>query len=298
MNKKSRGFTLLEVTASITIFVAAVALALSGYVFLAKNANQNEVQNELNNDAKNAIERLKADMRLSTMNAMFYYPEGNPPYTAISFPIAYDSDGDGIIEKDSAGMIIWDDTIIYHIREGSPDELVRTVLYYRDDDLSDTQRQAQLNKVVADGHAENAAASGEKASSEVIFRNLLKWGLNPSIGSFVCYAPTPSRERINMGYVLLDSGSHEFKFTVEKRAKESSDDLLGIDSLTVSPSYLPREAEDALPATQVSGVQPTAEYNSSYSGESLLKYDGAEGDSFTVTLDNDRWVDTNFGGRF
>lgn len=298
MKKKSRGFTLLEVVASVTIFVAAVALAMSGYIFLSKNANQNDVQNELNNDAKRAIERLKQDMRLSTMNAMFYYPEGNPPYTAVSFPIAYDSDGDGVIEKDSDGMIIWDDTIIYHIRDGSPDELVRTVLHSRSESLSDTQRQSQLNKVVSDGNAATAAATGETATSEVIFSNLLNWNLNPSIGSFVCYAPSPSRESINMGYVLLDSGSHDFKFTVEPRAKESSGDLLGIDSLTVSPSYLPREAEAALPATAASGAQPVAEYNSSYSGKSLLTFDGSEGDSFTVTLDNDRWVDTNFGGRF
>ena len=298
MERKSKGFTLVEVMASLTIFVLAFSLAMSGYIFLSKKSQQRNTQNELNNDAQRAIERLKVDMRLSSMNQIFYYPKGDPPYTAVSFPIAYDSDGDGVIERDSNGMIIWDDTIIYHIRLGTPDELIRTVLSSLNNSLSDTQRQLQLDKVVADGNGDSAVAAGETSDSTVIFRNLLNWSLTPRIGSFVCYAPTTKQETINMGYVLLEPGDHTFQFTVEQRSPSSTDDLLGIDSLTISPSYLPREAEDCLPATQSIGATPVANYNSSYSGKSLLSFDGKVGDSFTLTMDNDRWEDTNFGGRY
>ena len=298
MMKKQTGFTLVEVSAAATIFLAAVLLAMTGYVFLSKNAQQHDVQNELNNDSKKAIERLKGDMRLSSINQIFYYPEGSPPYTAVSFPIAYDSDGDGVIERDSDGMIIWDDTVIYHIRSGSPDELVRTVLHSRNNALSDSQRQAQLNKIVADGNANSAITGGETATSEVIFRNLLNWGLNPLEGSFVCYAPTASRESISMGYLLLDPGPHQFQFTVAPRSKKSTSNRIEIDTLTISPSYLSREAEDALPATKTSGARPYSQYNASYSGKTLLAYNGSVGDSFTLTLDNDRWEDTDFGGRY
>ena len=68
MGRKSKGFTLVEVVASITIFMVAAALAMSGYIFLSKKAQQRNTQNELNNDAQRAIERLKIDMRLSSMN--------------------------------------------------------------------------------------------------------------------------------------------------------------------------------------------------------------------------------------
>ena len=298
MARKSKGFTLVEVVASLTIFMVAAALAMSGYILLSKKAQQRNTQNELNNDAQTAIERLKTDMRLSSMNQIFYYPKGNPPYTAVSFPVAYDSDGDGVIERDSSGMIIWDDTIIYHIRRGSPDELVRTLVSSRNNSLSDSQRQFQLDKVVDTGSGDTAVTAGETAKSTVIFKNLLNWSLTPRIGSFVCYAPSRMQETINMGYVLLEPGNHEFQFTVEPRSTSSTGNLIGIDSLTVSPSYLPREAEACLPATRSSGATPTAQYNSSYSGKTLLSYAGQAGDSFTITMDNDRWEDTNFGGRY
>ncbi len=298
MNRKLSGFTLVEVMASVTILVTAMALAMTGYIYLTKNARQNDVQSELNNDAKKAIERLKKDMRLSSMTEMFYSPEGQPPYDAVSFPVAYDTDGDGIIERDSDGAIIWDETIIYHIRQGTPDELVRTVIHSRNNDISDAQRQSQLNKIVASGEGSSATAVGETASSQVIFRNLLNWSLHPTVGRFDCYAPSPERETINLGFALLDSGTHEFKFTTEKRSTASTGDFIGIDTLTVSPSYLPREAEEALPATQSSGATPLEMYNPTYSGKSFLAFQGVEGNSFTLTMDNDRWEDTNFGGRY
>lgn len=285
-------FTLIEVVVALTIFVGVTALALSGYVYLAKNAHQVDIQSKLNMDGQQAIEQLKMDMRLSSMNQMFYFPAGSPPYEAVSFPIAYDSDGDGIIERDDDGMIIWDETIVYHIRDGTPDELVRTRISPRDNTLLDSQRQSQLNEIVNTG-----TSSDQNASSKTIFNNLLNWEITPSVGTFNCYASSEKRENISMGYVMLESGSHDFKFAIDGKDTDSSGYKLGLDTLTVSPSYIPREAEDQN-ISNYSGNKPSKTYQSTYSGKNKLQLNANNGDTFTLTIDNDRWEDTNFGGRY
>ncbi|RLA42808.1 MAG: hypothetical protein DRQ97_13540, partial [Gammaproteobacteria bacterium] len=183
----SKGFTLIEAVAAMAILVLALTMALSGYVFLLKNANQGNVQHELDVDVQLAIEHLKKDLRLSSMDEIFYYPENAPPYTALSFPVAHVNPDTGRLDQHpDTKEIIWDETIIYHIRPGSPDELVRTTFSPRNDSLTDDARQHQLNKVVADGDG-GGAAGGENASSKVIFANLLDWELNPRIGQFSGY---------------------------------------------------------------------------------------------------------------
>lgn len=298
--QKTDAFTLVEMIAAITLFVAATALALSGYMYLIKNTSKNDVQNELNNDAQNAIEHLKRDIRLSSMNEIHFFSEsGDPPYEAISFPIAYDSDGDGVLERDSEGKIIWDDTVIYHIRKGSPDQLVRTTFSPRDNTLLGNKRQAQLNEVRNSGTA-SGADNGANAKSKIIFSNLQHWEISPNIGSFNCYSPSPIKERIGMGYYLLGSGPHDFKFTISGKDNDSTDYNIGIDTITASPSYIEREAEDQLGSSTLtySGSKPGKDYASSYSGKNRLYVEGNDGDSFTLTLNNDRWEETNFGGRY
>jgi prepilin-type N-terminal cleavage/methylation domain-containing protein len=292
---RKEAFSLIETLAAIVIFAIATSLALGGYMYLVKNANKNDVQNELNNDAQNAIEQLKRDIRLSSMNEIHFFPENNPPYEAISFPIAEDSDDDGVIERDSDGKIIWDHTVIYYIKEGTPNELVRTV-YTPRMTMEGDLRQQQLD-TVADTGSVSGTANAANATSSVIFKNLLNWEISPSVGSFNCYSPTEIKERIGLGYFLLGPGSHDYKFTIAGKDDDSSGYNLGIDTLTVSPSYLPREAEDQS-QTSYSGTAPTTEFVTSYSGLGRLYVDGSMNDSFTLTMDNDRWEETDFGGRY
>jgi prepilin-type N-terminal cleavage/methylation domain-containing protein len=288
----SKGFTLLEVIASISIFVAAVSLALGGYLFLMKNARSADVQNELDTDAQFAIELLKRDIRLSSMDKMVYHP-ANPPYTAISFPRAYTNDL-GIVERDASGKIIWDETIIYHIRPGTPDELVRMVINPRDETLDETARQRQLRNVVA----QNSFANSENATSKVLFSNLVNWQLNPRVGEFYGYSPTEIDESINLGYHFLAPGPHEFTFTVTSKDPASVGYKIGIDTLTVSPSQSPREAEAQLPPTDQSSDLLASAYHSSLSGRHQLLFSAdSPNDFFTLTLNNDRWEETNFDPR-
>lgn len=282
--------------AAVVLLSMAMAMALAGYMFSLKNINQGDVQNELDMDVQMAMERLKVDLRLSSLDTMFYYPVGAGPYEAISFPMAKDDDGDGVIEKDSDNNILWDETVIYHIRPTTPNQLVKTTFKPRDNTLTDAQRQAQLEAVVIDGHG-NSTYNGLNASSDIIFENLLHWQILPQAGRFDAYAPILSRKSSSLGYILLDPGPHKFTFEVIDKNSKSTGYKIGIDQLFVSPSYSPREAEAQLPAASQNGASAVAHYMpGDWKGNYQLIFPAtAVGNSFTLILDNDRWEETNFG---
>lgn len=265
-------------------------------MFSLKNINQGDVQNELDMNVQLAMERLKKDLRLSSLDAIFYHPSGTGPYQAISFPMAEDSDGDGVLEKDEDGKLLWDETVIYHIRPTTPNQLVKTTFRPRDNTLTDAQRQAQLESVVLYGNGDSTY-NGQNASSDVIFANLLEWEINPERGRFDAYSPTLTRDSSSLGYILLDSGSHDFTFTATGKNSGSSGYKIGIDQLFVSPSYSTREAEAQLPASAQSGAVAAASYMpGDWKGNYQLLFPASSaGSSFTLTLDNDRWEETNFG---
>ncbi len=298
MKKKHKhGFTLVEVMAAVTLLVMAMGLALTGYMFAMKNINQGDVQNELDIDVQLAMERLKKDLRLSSLDTMFYHPSGAGPYEAVSFPMAEDSDGDGVLERDSDENILWNKTVIYHIRPTTPNQLVKTTFKPRDNSLSDAQRQAQLESVVQYGNGDYTYNS-QNASSDVIFENLLDWEISPKEGRFDAYSPVLTRNSSSLGYILLDPGTHDFTFKVIDKNSSSSGYKVGIDQLFISPSYSPREAEAQLPVSAQSGATTLAQYMpGDWKGNHQLYFPSTSvGSSFTLTLDNDRWEETNFDG--
>lgn len=298
LNRKKDGFSLVEISVAVTLLVIAMALAITGYVFSLKNVNEGDVQNELDIDVQLAMERLKRDLRLSDLNNMFYHPAGPGPYEAISFPLATDTDGDGMLEKDAEGKLIWTKTVVYHIRPTTPNQLVVTTFSPRSNALSDAQRQAQLEAVVKSGDGANTY-NGNNASSHVIFENLLDWEISPKEGRFDAYASSVSRDQSSLGYILLDRGTHDFTFKVIGKNSKSSGYKIGIDQLFVSPSYGAREAEAHLPAKSQSGAGATDQYMpiGSWKGKHQLLFPATGvGANFTLTLPNDQWEETNFGG--
>lgn len=295
---KTEGFTLVEISVSVTLLVIAMALAITGYVYSLKNVNEGDVQNELDIDVQLAMERLKLDLRLSSLDKMFYHPSGSGPYEAISFPLAVDTDGDGLLQKDADGKLIWSKTVVYHIRPSTPNQLVVTTFSPRDNSLTDVQRQAQLEEVVKDGDG-TGTFNGANASSRVIFKNLLDWEISPKEGRFDAYDSSLSRDESSLGYILLDPGSHDFTFKVIGKNSQSSGYNIGIDQLFVSPSYGAREAEAHLPPKFQSGATAVDQYMpiGSWKGNHQLFFQAQGiGNSFTLTLPNDQWEETNFGG--
>ena len=296
LNSKS-GFTLAEISIATVILVIAVAMAMSGLVYVLRAAHESNVQTELDIDVQIAMERLKRDLRLTALEKIFFYPPGPGPYTAISFPMARDDDGDGSIEMDANGKIIWDQTYIYHVWPAVPNQLRLTIFDPRDNTLTDEQRQEQLNSVVQYGHGSNTY-NGANARTYVIFENLFEWEINPRFSRYDGYAPTLTRDRsVILGSCIISNGFNTFEFRVVGKNSASTGYKIGLDKLFMSPSYSPREAEAQLPAIAYSGPAPTIEYmaGGSWSGNYQLLFPAtAVGQYFTLRLANDRWEETNF----
>lgn len=294
---RSQGFTLLEMLFVTALLVVSVSAATVSYVYVLRAERTHSVQNELDIDVRKTIESLRRDLRLSSVEEFVFYPEGAGPYTAISFPMGRDDDGDGLVELDADGRIIWDTTVVYHVWTSAPEQLRITTFDPRDNSLTPAQRQAQLNSVVATGNG-SAAANGAHATTRVLFENLVDWTIRATGAIFDGYSATPGlTSSKELGTAVLTDGYHQFKFNVIGKNPNSTGYKVGIDTLTVSPSFSPREAEAQLPALASSGTTPVRLYkpNGSWSGNYILSFPAtAVGHSFTLSMENDRWEETNF----
>ncbi|MBN1671709.1 MAG: hypothetical protein JXR37_11775 [Kiritimatiellae bacterium] len=295
---REAGWTIIEMVIAAVLTGVVVSAAISSWCFLMRGNRINSVQNELDMDVRIAMEYLKRDLRLSSMDKIFFFPEGPGPYTAISFPLCRDDDGDGSVETNAFGKILWDQTVIYHVFESTPNELRRTVFDPRDENLTDEERQTQLADVVAAGDGYSTHNASNALAPHMLFKNLFDWSLGAKGARYDAYAGTLDRERnVLLGSAALTNGSHEFKFSVVGKNPSSSGYKIGLDSLIVSPCGLNREAEAQLPVTAESGATANFEYmwNGSWSGNHHLLFPAsAIGHSLALTMDNDRWEETNF----
>ena len=291
-----KGYTLIEVMLSVVILSAVFAMAILGWLYVIRGERMNNVQNELDIDVRGAMERIKAELRLSSLDHICYYPAGIGPYTAMSFPMARDDDGDGLIELDGNGKVIWDKTMVYHVWSSSPNQLRLTVFDPRDNSLTDAQRQEQLNSVVVNGNG-NSTYNSANSETIPIFENLFDWSVHAKGASYDAYNPTLDRElNVSFGSIVLSSGSHEFRFRTVGKNSSSSGFKIGLDSLVVSPCGARREAEAQTIAAQL-GATPEGEYRSegSWGGNYQLTFPATStGQYVTLSMENDRWEETNF----
>jgi type II secretory pathway pseudopilin PulG len=299
------GFTLLEVMVAAILMMLALALSLSGFLYAARNQSQADVQTQLNMDTRKAIERLKSDLRLSSLNEMFFYPSTAGVYEAISFPLAYDSDGDGAVEVNmETRRIIWDRTVIYHVWPSLPNELRVTSFQPRNTNASDSARQAQLDRVVLDGNGNSARLTGESTTTFRIFRNLFTWQITPRSSTFDGYAAETTRvENVSLGSCILAGGPHDFTLRVagkNSRNTSSTGYRIVLDTLKVSPCPFPREAElqtSALISNVPTTIKPESLESTilSWSEKNFLNFNAATTNAeFTLRLNSDRWEESQF----
>ncbi len=290
------GFTLVEILISMSILSLALAMAISGWLYVFRGEKMISVQNKLDIDVRSAMERVRADLRLSSIDKIYYYPEGPGPYTAISLPLARDDDGDGVIEMDADGKIIWDQTVIYHVWAGTPNELRKTVFDPRNNSRTPAEMQAQLDSVVTYGNGSMTPDSAT-ARTSTLFRNLFEWKIYGKGAQYDSYHPSVLRDRsVVFGSVILTPGPHYFTFRVVGKNALSSGYGIGLDSIVMSPCGVPREAE-AQTVYASEGPAPVAQYmeGGSWDGNYQLSFPAtAVDDSFTLVMENDRWEETNF----
>lgn len=299
--RQSAGYTLTETVIALAITTMVVMAATAGWLYTVRSEKMNSLQSELDMDVRKTMENLKRDLRLSSLDKMYFYPPGPGPYTAISFPIAADTNGDGVVEMMTGDTnVLWTSTVIYHVWTGSPNELRRTVFTPRDNDLTPAQCQEQLTSVVTNGSG-SATYGAANSTSRPIFKNLFTWSIWGKSATFDGYSPTLQRDmEVSFGSILLGTGSHLVKFQTVDKNPASSGYRIGLDTLTASACGVAREGEAQLPPSAQSGATAASEYmaQGSWSGNYQLSFPATStGASFTLTIDNDRWEETNFRGQ-
>ncbi|MGQ9663181.1 MAG: PulJ/GspJ family protein [Kiritimatiellia bacterium] len=290
----SYGYTVVEMATATALLLIAVAISMNALLHVIRANRIADVQNELDIDVQIAMERLKSDLRLSSLDEMVFYPAGPGPYTAISFPLARDDDGDGAVDLDKDGRIIWDRTLIYHVWLSQPHQLRLTTFDPRIS-LTPAQRQEQLNDVVNHGHGQNTY-NGNNARTEVIFENLFTWSITPHASRFDGYAPILSRAAANLGSIVITPGAHTFKFQVIDKNPLSTGYKVGLDTLIVSFCGDDREAEIQT-VSAAYGTVPYPQYMEagSWSGNYQLYFPATTSNHyFSLTMSNDQWEETNF----
>ena len=313
------GFTLIEVMIASVISALVLGGVTAGLVNAMRAWRSAGIRSELHMDLEKSMERMRHDLRLSSVGIglMAFYPADAAAYTAISFPLATPGTN-GLLQRDLSGNIIWDTTVIYHVRPGSPDELIRSIFRPRNPAATPAQLYQQLVDVVSSADlaaVQNATLDGETATSQVIFQNLVNMVFRPPEMSFDGYAPQLGHAgTLNWGSIVLSNGVQELTFTVERKNAASSGYKVGIDRFALSYSGSPREGEMVLPAntrpvspyfsSSTSGgnivAQDMSSHGASWSGRSQLTYTpnyvsaGPSGSRLTFYVENDLWHDTNF----
>jgi prepilin-type N-terminal cleavage/methylation domain-containing protein len=312
---KKAGFTLTEVMVASTISVLVIAGVTAAFIEGLKIWQQEEIKNELNFNLETAMERIRTDLRLSSVGIglMSFYPATAAQYTAISLPLALDTDGDGFLQRDESNKIVWSETVIYHVRPGSPDKLLRTVYSPRDVSATPDQLYQQLASAVAASDSaglEDAALPGESCSSKVVFENLVTLSFRPPDNKFDCYGPTAMEKAPthNFGSIVLGPGPHEIELTVTNKNPLSSGYFVPVDKVQLSASASELDAELFYPINRhpaapwyQSSISAGAlgigcfEADSSWSGQAgVIFAASAPGQRLTFSVTNDGWCDNNF----
>ena len=285
------GFTLTEILCTLAIFGIFVSLAMSAFFAVTRENVISTAQADLDLDARHIVERLRSDLWRTSSDEILLYPGGPGPHTAISFPIMFGQE-DAVPVRNEDGSIDWDAETVYHLWEGPPAEVRRTVISPRPQ-IAAAARSNLLQQVASDGNAAKTEFSSQ-ASTRTLIRNLVDWRLNIAGPTFDGYAPTPGRRHVGLGTYILPDGVNHFTFRMVGNNSNSTGHRVGIDWLAASPSGSRREGE-LQTSSDISGgtIENVVRTDGQWSGNHFLRFNGSSDSEFTLRMENDRWEEVN-----
>ena len=312
---RKNGYTLIEVLIASSLAVLVIGGVTTSMAHVIRTWRETRINSELNINLETAMEHMRQDMRLSSVGVglMSFYPAESVHYTALSFPMADDLDGDGLLDRDNSGKIKWTKTVIYHVLGTSPNEFRRTLFSNRSTTSTPDALYQQL-KSVAEATSEagiiNAAMAGETCNSRTIFRNLSRLSFYPPKSMFDGYAPTRQHgSTFNFGSIVLDPGFHTLTFTVTGKNRDSSGFDVEVDRFRLGRArgalegeiFIPKNSHPRAPlfGYSLSGGSVSAEDMSSYgvewSGNAQANFNAAGvGSEINFEIYDDMWCDSNF----
>ncbi|MBD3426173.1 MAG: hypothetical protein GF409_02960 [Candidatus Omnitrophica bacterium] len=240
--RDKKGFTVIEVLFVTALSVMVIGAILSAWIFTSRAWMSEAQQTGMRMNMMQALETMKHDVRLSSLTYMVFYPSGASPYTAVSMPAA-ETDNNGFYSLNANGNIDWDKTIIYHLYSegGGTATLRRTVLYNRDNTLTDEERYTQLAGVVTTG-----AGTGSYSTDTGFLPNVNTFEISSvsPVVDFYDASATPVRAgKVVFGWAKLDSGDHTIRFEVTGKNDLSGGYDIGIDNIMIEPAGASREFE-------------------------------------------------------
>ena len=303
-NQKNRGISIIEFLIASVIGVVLLAAVVMVWQSVEKAWLSEQINSRLIGELEMFMERFKKEITASDGNKMFFYPGDALIYEAISFPVAVDDDGDGFIEVDADGNIVWDQTVIYYVYqtpEGAT-QLRRTVFDPRID-LSKENRQIQINEVVTNGESIETTPNTSNASTRFLFTcsaalpaEPVVLTITPRAREFDGYSlDTDRSEEISFGNTTLTAGEHYITLMVTGTSQSGY--KFGIDSFRLSPCGCSREAEESVIHSDSEKVKINEEMTNygSWSGNRHLEYQADdETDYVSLKFYYDEWIETNF----
>jgi len=276
------GVTLVEILVAAVISVITIGILVSMWRFTYLNWKDATVSYELEVQLQTALERLKREIKISSGNMMHFHLDGTK-ITAISFPVALDdgnpattggqtnASGDGFIELDDGGTtdldddsIFWDAQAVYFVN--SHDELTKGLFNPRSQTLSVADRNAQLAECANEtyGGDYNWANYAEQTIAEKVS----DFEITKKPITFDGYAAALQRSNeIDFGSIPLTSGYHTLTFRATGQNILSGGYEMGIDLFKIDPCGYPREGEDYINLTHLSGAPGIASATKTYAKE-------------------------------
>lgn len=292
------GFSMVETVLTTSVLVLVITAAMGSWLLFMNKSNRVNTQAGLDLDVRKVIERFRSEMRNASRETIMFYPENQPPYQAVGFALASDTDGDGLMDMDASGSnILWRQTVIYHVWNQAPTQMRRTVFDNRNSSAGYSDRYGQIQKVVTLGNGSAACLDGESAKTFVLFENLFTGKLWHAESTFDGYAPDPNTlDRVTFGSMALGPGAHTVDFTIEGKNPLSTGRSFRIDQISAGVCGWPLEAE-LRTASGYSASPVFVGQGLSGAAYGLGAATASDGDSLSVTVYNDAIEECGFIGK-
>jgi hypothetical protein len=297
--RNKKGFSLTELIFAGSIAVVIMITIMSAWIFAYRTWKEETVQTDLRVDLMSSLERIKSDLRLSSLTYMVFYPEDASTYTAVSLPKA-SVDANGLFGMNTNEEIDWEETIVYFVGtdDDGNDVLKRIVIDPRDNSLTPEEHYTQLENIVTSG-------AGPSGSTEEEFLENIDTFAITSLAPYIDFyesSTTPVRAgKIVFGWAKLSAGNHTVKLEVTGKNSLSSGYDLGIDSISIEPAGSVRDVEYYSSAYAPSGMISTSGgsvnrvHSSVWSNDNYLELASASVGSYIAFTDYyDLWRESAF----
>ncbi|MBM4163351.1 MAG: prepilin-type N-terminal cleavage/methylation domain-containing protein [Lentisphaerae bacterium] len=297
-HRSRAGFSIAEFIVTITILLIVMTMAAVGYLHFIHAERRGSEVAQLDMDVRKAIEILREGLRLTTIDQVVFYPPNTPPHRAISYPAVVDWDRNGLVDLEPGGTnVLWGQTVVYHIWQQSPYQLLRTTFQPRNKTLSNEQRAEQLRRVVEQpDHGADYELEPYQGTTR-IFSNFFEWNLSSKSTAFDGYSPAEERVPTPFGSYVLAPGTHTLSFRTTDKNSLNTTASYRVALDTLRPAFSGGEIEAE--ALTVSSATPAATVVTTVpevcSGNNYLNFPATStNQTMLVSFRNDEWVESNF----